>query len=289
MEASCRVIRHSARESSEPIVVTSLGVMDYRQAWTRQRELATMRADGEIGDQLLIVEHPAVYTAGRRTEPADRPLPGDPRVAGIEVVDTDRGGRITWHGPGQLVGYPIIKLAEPLDVVDYVRRIEEALIATCATFGVSTGRIAGRSGAWVDADLGPSPAGGVPRPQRKVGALGIRVARGVTLHGFALNVDIDFTGFDAVNPCGITDAGVTSLAAELGTAPAMDEVTGVAVGHVRDALDGALPLSAHDLPSRSAKTAPTAFLLTTGADAGNTHSDAKVAPDVSNQNRATSV
>jgi lipoyl(octanoyl) transferase len=147
-----------------------------------------------------------VYTAGKRTEPGDRP------VDGTEVVEVDRGGRITWHGPGQLVGYPIVALPDPIDVVAYVRRLEDALIEVCAGFGLATARVEGRSGVWVAAD---EPGTGF-RPERKVAAIGVRVARGVTMHGFALNCDPDMSAFANMIPCGIPDAGVTSLSAELG-------------------------------------------------------------------------
>jgi lipoyl(octanoyl) transferase len=174
----------------------------YEDAWARQRELHALRVAGEAPDTLLLLEHPSVYTAGRRTEAHERPLDGTP------VVDVDRGGKITWHGPGQLVGYPIIALPDPIDVVAYVRRLEEALIEVCAGFGLATGRVEGRSGVWVAADD--------TRPERKVAAIGVRVARGVTMHGFALNCDPDMTAFANMIPCGIPDAGVTSLSAELG-------------------------------------------------------------------------
>ena len=154
-------------------------------------------------DTLLLLEHPPVYTAGRRTEPHERPVDGTP------VVDTDRGGKITWHGPGQLVGYPIVGLAEPLDVVNFVRRLEESLISVCAELGpVDTGRVTGRSGVWLPA----APAGRSARSRR----IGVRVSRSVTLHGFALNCDCDLAAFDGIVPCGIPDAGVTSLTAETG-------------------------------------------------------------------------
>jgi lipoyl(octanoyl) transferase len=171
----------------------------YEQAWQLQRELHARRAAAEIPDTCLLLEHPPVYTAGRRTSPADRPV-GDP---GAPVIDVDRGGKITWHGPGQLVGYPIVALDEPVDVIGYVRAIEEALIRTCADAGLATGRVTGRSGVWVGRD-------------RKVAAIGVRVARGVTMHGFALNCDNDLSWFDRIIPCGIPDAAVTSLSAEIG-------------------------------------------------------------------------
>ena len=182
------------------------GLVPYEQAWERQRELHAARVAGEGPDTLLLLEHPSVYTAGKRTEPHERPFDGTP------VIDVDRGGKITWHGPGQLVGYPIVALPDPIDVVAYVRRLEEALIEVCAGFGLTTGRVEGRSGVWVAAD---EPGAG-SRPERKVAAIGVRVARGVTMHGFALNCDPDMSFFANMIPCGIPDAGVTSLSAELG-------------------------------------------------------------------------
>ncbi|HXW43937.1 MAG TPA: lipoyl(octanoyl) transferase LipB [Streptosporangiaceae bacterium] len=178
----------------------------YLETWELQRNLHQQRVRGEIPDTCLLLEHRPVYTAGKRTSPLDRPI-GDP---GAPVIDVDRGGKITWHGPGQLVGYPIVGLPEPIDVVSYVRTVEEALIGVCAEFGVPAGRVDGRSGVWVRAD-------GAGRPDRKVGAIGIRVARGVTMHGFALNCDCDLAWFDKIVPCGIRDAGVTSLSAEAGS------------------------------------------------------------------------
>jgi lipoyl(octanoyl) transferase len=201
------------------------GTVPYEEAWARQRELHARRVAGEVPDTLLLLEHPSVYTAGRRTEPHERPFDGTP------VVDVDRGGKITWHGPGQLVGYPIVALPDPVDVVAYVRRLEEALIEVCAGFGLATGRVEGRSGVWVAAD---APDQGF-QPERKVAAIGVRVARGVTMHGFALNCDPDLGAFGAIVPCGIPDAGVTSLSAELGrdisTADAIEPVE-AAVGRV---------------------------------------------------------
>ncbi|SCE99669.1 lipoyl(octanoyl) transferase [Micromonospora coriariae] len=177
------------------------GLLEYQAAWDEQRRLHESVVAGERGDTVLLLEHPSVYTAGKRTEPWDRPVDGTP------VVDVDRGGKITWHGPGQLVGYPILRLPDPVDVVAYVRRTEELLIDVCAEFGLTAGRVEGRSGVWVpEDDRGPA---------RKVAAIGIRVARGVTLHGFSINCDCDLTHFDRIVPCGIRDAGVTSLTAEL--------------------------------------------------------------------------
>jgi lipoyl(octanoyl) transferase len=205
-----------------------LGTIDYSNAWELQRELADARVAGGP-DTLLLLEHPSVYTAGKRTEPHERP------VDGVPVIDTDRGGKITWHGPGQLVGYPIIGLAEPLDVVKFVRRLEDSLIAVCASLGLSTGRVEGRSGVWVPGQDG--------RPARKVGAIGIRVARATTLHGFALNCDCDLGPFSTIVPCGISDAGVTSLSAELGRPIGVSDVTDAVADAVGAALDGRLEVA----------------------------------------------
>ncbi len=184
------------------LTIVHAGTLGYEAAWEEQRRLHDSVVADERGDAVLLLEHPSVYTAGKRTEPWDRPIDGTP------VIDVDRGGKITWHGPGQLVGYPILRLPNPVDVVAYVRRVEQMLIDVCAEFGLTAGRIEGRSGVWVPADdRGPA---------RKVAAIGIRVARGVTLHGFSLNCDCDLTYYDRIVPCGISDAGVTSLAAELG-------------------------------------------------------------------------
>ena len=175
----------------------------YLSAWDVQRRLHERRAADEIPDTCLLLEHEPVYTAGKRTSPLDRPLT-DP---GIPVIDVDRGGKITWHGPGQLVGYPIVKLAEPIDVIAYVRALEEALMRCCGGAGVATTRVEGRSGVWIT-----EPG----HQDRKVAAIGIRVSRGVTMHGFELNCDCDLGWFDKIVPCGIRDAGVTSLSAETG-------------------------------------------------------------------------
>jgi lipoyl(octanoyl) transferase len=204
--------------------VVRAGTVDYEEAWARQRELHAARVAGTGPDTVLLLEHPSVYTAGRRTEPHERPQDGTP------VVDVDRGGKITWHGPGQLVGYPIVALPEPVDVVAHVRRLEDALMEVCAGLGVAAMRVEGRSGVWVAADQ-PAP-GSRSRPERKIAAIGVRVARGVAMHGFALNCDPDLGAFGAIVPCGIVDAGVTSLSAELDR--------DVTVGEVIDAVEAAL-------------------------------------------------
>lgn len=224
--------RGSCRRSTDPVHVHRVGIQDYVEAWDAQRAHATARREGTGPDVLMMLEHPPVYTAGRRTQPQDRPVDGTP------VVDVDRGGRITWHGPGQLVGYPIVGLAAPLDVVDFVRRLEEALIHVVHGLGLTAaGRIDGRSGVWL-------PAGG-GRPERKLGAIGVRVQGGVTLHGFALNCDPDLAAFDRIVPCGITDAGVSSLAVELGQGVPVVEIADLVEVAVVDALDGRLPVTEH--------------------------------------------
>jgi lipoyl(octanoyl) transferase len=199
-------------------------MVDYLSAWDEQRRLHEAVTGGTAADTVLLLEHPSVYTAGKRTEPFDRPMDGTP------VVDVDRGGKITWHGPGQLVGYPIVRLPDPIDVVAYVRRIEQMLIDSCAEVGLTTERIQGRSGVWVPADD--------RGPDRKVAAIGIRVARGVTLHGFALNCDCDLAAFDRIVPCGIRDAGVTSLSAELKRDVPVAELIPIVERHLRRALTG---------------------------------------------------
>ncbi|WP_217140549.1 lipoyl(octanoyl) transferase LipB [Streptomyces sp. AC627_RSS907] len=268
--------------------------VEYQEAWDEQRRVHAARFADEVPDTVLLLEHPPVYTAGRRTEDSERPLDGTP------VIDVDRGGKITWHGPGQLVGYPIQKLPRPVDVVAHVRRLEEALIRTCAEFGLATSRVEGRSGVWVlgdpveqrparyggaargasaeggggrraglsldfdprltdeefdprlnGPDYAPSNAG-QRREDRKIAAIGIRVAKGVTMHGFALNVNPDNKWFDRIIPCGIRDAGVASLAGELGRDVTIEEVLPVAERHLRDVLENA------DLKPRVIEKAPAA-------------------------------
>jgi len=222
------------RRSSTPLGVVQPGEVEYRTAWERQRELAAARVRGTGADTLLLLTHPAVYTAGSRTRPEDRPEDG------TEVVDVDRGGRITWHGPGQLVGYPIVALVEPVDVVAFVRRVEQALIQVCTDLGLpGTGRIPGRSGVWMAA----TP----DRPERKIAAIGVRVARGVTMHGFALNCDADLAAFAKIVPCGLTDAGVTSLTVETGRRIGTADATPATIRRIGEALDGELPLTDRDL------------------------------------------
>jgi lipoyl(octanoyl) transferase len=240
--------------------------VEYGAAWQEQRRLHAARFADEISDTCLLLEHQAVYTAGRRTEDSERPLDGTP------VVDVDRGGKITWHGPGQLVGYPILKLPRPVDVVAHVRRLEEALIRACAEFGLETTRVEGRSGVWVlgdpverrttlggldldfdprlhDEEFDPRLSGpeyapsnaGQRREDRKLAAIGIRVAKGVTMHGFALGCNPDNTSFDRIVPCGIRDAGVTSLSNELGRDVTVQEVLPVVEKHLRAVWEASAP------------------------------------------------
>jgi lipoyl(octanoyl) transferase len=239
----------SCRAVTTPVRVHRLGTVDYLQAWELQRQLAAARAEGTGPDVLLLLEHHSVYTAGKRTAPGERPTDGTP------VIDVDRGGKITWHGPGQLVGYPLIGLARPVDVLDYVRRLEQALIEVTTGLGLATGRIAGRSGVWLAAEAGPAG-----RPERKIAAIGVRISRGVTMHGFALNCQPDLTAFDRIVPCGIADAGVTSLTAELGRPVSVAQVQLAVEQAVLDVLDGVAPVHDGELP-RAAPAAPPGVTL----------------------------
>src|SRR5262245_47363203 len=218
--------------------VVRAGKLDYLAAWDEQRRLHEGVADGSLPDTVLLLEHPSVYTAGKRTEPQDRPADGTP------VVEVDRGGKITWHGPGQLVGYPITKLPSHVYVVDFVRRLEEALIRACADLGLTSGRVKGRSGVW----LAASDDG---RPERKIAALGVRVSRGVTMPGFALNCHNAMDAFAAIIPCGIADAGVTTLSAELGREVTVAEVLPIVERHLSDLLAWAPYTQSPDLPRPS--------------------------------------
>ena len=197
--------RYDIRLSAMGLQFLDLGLgseyVDYQAAWDMQRSIHAAVSAGSRANTVLLLEHASVYTAGKRTEPHERPLDGTP------VVEVDRGGKITWHGPGQLVGYPIVRLPESILVVDYVRRLEEALITMLAEYGLTTGRIRGRSGVWLAADD--------RRLERKIAAIGVRVATGTTMHGFALNVDPDLRAFDRIIPCGLTGVGVTSMTTEL--------------------------------------------------------------------------
>jgi lipoyl(octanoyl) transferase len=202
------------------LVIDQIGLggnaIEYQDAWNLQRDLHHKVVNREAPDTVLLLEHPSVYTAGRRTEAFERPVDGTP------VVDVDRGGKITWHGPGQLVGYPIVHLPSPMDVVSHVRRLEEVLIGICSDFDLETARIKGRSGVWI---LDPIE-------DRKIAAIGVRVAQGVTMHGFALNCNNDLSWFDRIVPCGIRDAGVTTMSKELGRNISIDDVANSAELHL---------------------------------------------------------
>ncbi|MFP5416245.1 MAG: lipoyl(octanoyl) transferase LipB [Actinomycetes bacterium] len=205
-----------------------LGLSDYRQTWELQRQVHARVVAGETGPQVLYVQHPPVYTAGRRTEPHERPFDGTP------VVDVDRGGKITYHGPGQLVGYPIVTLTRTIGPLEYVRRLEQAVMDLLSAYGIDGVRVEGRTGVWLPAEAG--------RPERKLCAIGIRVVRMTTMHGFALNVAAEAAGpFSNIVPCGITDAGVSSIEDELGRpAPSLVEVGRALEPHLARQLSFAL-------------------------------------------------
>lgn len=206
--------------TNSTIALSRHGLIDYLKAWDVQRTIHQEVAEGNRPNTLLLLEHPSVYTAGRRTDASERPTDGTP------VIDVDRGGRITWHGPGQLVGYPIVKLLKPTELVGFVREIETALINVCADLGIDAVRVDGRSGVWIQDQQG----------DRKIAAIGIRVAKGVTMHGFALNVNPDLSAFKSIVPCGISDADVTSLEIELGRAITIEEVAPLVERHIFESL-----------------------------------------------------
>jgi lipoyl(octanoyl) transferase len=200
--------------------VKRLGLVDYEVAWAMQRELHQEIAESNRPNTLLLLEHPPIFTAGRRTLESERP------VDGSRVIDVDRGGKITFHGPGQIVGYPIVRLRDQHNVVGFVREIENALINVCGKFGIKSERYCERSGVWIRDGKG----------DRKIAAIGIRVARGVTMHGFALNVDTDLSFYDRIVPCGIKDAGVTSLSNELNRELKTEDVRPILERHIFEAL-----------------------------------------------------
>lgn len=197
---------------SAPVIeISRAGLVEYEQALAMQRQFHQEVVAGTRPNSLILLEHPSVFTAGKRTQDFERPTDGTP------VIDVDRGGRITWHGPGQLVGYPIVKLLKPTELVGFVRTLESALIEICSHFGIESQRVEGRSGVWICDETG----------ERKIAAIGIRVASGVTMHGFALNVSPDLTAFEQIVPCGIDDAAVTSMARELGREISIPEVASI--------------------------------------------------------------
>jgi lipoyl(octanoyl) transferase len=206
--------------SNASIALSRHGLVEYQKAWEVQRTIHQEVAEGIRPNTLLLLEHPSVYTAGRRTDDSERPTDGTP------VIDVDRGGRITWHGPGQLVGYPIVKLLKPTELVGFVREIEAALIKVCSDLGITAVRVEGRSGVWIQDQKG----------DRKIAAIGIRVAKGVTMHGFALNVNPDLSAFRSIVPCGITDADVTSLEIELSRTITVDEVAPLVERYIFESL-----------------------------------------------------
>ena len=207
-------------QSNANIALSRHGLVDYQKAWDVQRTIHEEVASGSRPNTLLLLEHPSVYTAGRRTDVSERPSDGTP------VIDVDRGGRITWHGPGQLVGYPIVKLHKPTELVGFVREIESALIRVCEDLGIAALRVEGRSGVWIRDAKG----------DRKIAAIGIRVAKGVSMHGFALNVNPDLAAFSQIVPCGIADADVTSLEVELARLITIEEVAPLVERHVFESL-----------------------------------------------------
>lgn len=206
--------------SSFTLALIKAGLMDYEPALELQRLIHDEVAKSQRSNSLILLEHPPVFTAGRRTLPSELPTDGS------RVIEVDRGGKITFHGPGQIVGYPIVKLKNPNDVVGFVREIENALIKVCQDLGVDAQRYCERSGVWVRDSHG----------DRKVAAIGIRVAREVTMHGFALNVNPDLSYFDRIVPCGIADAEVTSLSRELNREMDISEVSPIVERHIFDAL-----------------------------------------------------
>ena len=205
---------------SSPLALQRSGLVEYEDALAIQRSIHGEVASGDRPNTLILLEHPSIYTAGKRTLVEERP--GN----GAKVLDVDRGGKITWHGPGQLVGYPIVRLANPHELVGFVREIESGLIKVCNEFGIEGVRVAGRSGVWIVDEKG----------ERKVAAIGIRVASGTSMHGFALNVNPDLSAFDAIVPCGISDAAVTSLDRELDRTITIDEVTPIVEKYLYEAL-----------------------------------------------------
>ena len=206
------------------VVVNQLGIIDYQEAWRLQRSTFESIVAGESPNTLYLLQHHSVYTAGRMTKPDERPMDGTP------VVDVDRGGKITWHGLGQIVGYPIVKLKNRNDVVGFVREVETALIEVVESFGIKAERYCERSGVWIRDSKG----------DRKIAAIGMRVAKGVTMHGFALNVNPDLGAYSKIIPCGISDADVTSMEAELGRAITVEEVLPLVESKILAALTRAI-------------------------------------------------
>lgn len=206
--------------TTSALAIRQMGIVEYETAWELQRNLHQKIAAGDLENTLLLLEHSPIFTAGRRTLDSERPIDGS------KVIDVDRGGKITFHGPGQIVGYPIVKLREPENVVGFVREIELALIDFCISLGIPGERYCERSGVWIRDGKG----------DRKIAAIGIRVAKGVTMHGFSINVNPDLTYFNRIIPCGIPDAGVTSLSRELCREVSISEVLPSLIERISEAL-----------------------------------------------------
>ncbi len=237
------VSTHPAEMPARPaITVRSLGMVAYADAWELQREQARRRSAGHVGDTLLLLEHPHTYTCGRSTKPEHVLLPPDAlQRHQIAVYDVDRGGDVTYHGPGQLVGYPILKLSRyGADLLGYLRMLEDVLILVVQAFGVQAARVPGLTGVWVG--------------ERKIAAIGVKLsASGVTMHGFALNVCPDLRYFEYIVPCGIHNRGVTSLEQQLGRRPARGQLEQQIAGAFADVFGAVV-----DLPDGPAYEVPDA-------------------------------
>lgn len=234
-------LQRSSRETVLPLEFHWLREIEFDRAWTMQQSLTSLRRTSPLSmDTVLLLTHPSVYTAGRLTQESDLPSDGSP------VVSVNRGGRVTWHGPGQLVGYPIIKLATPLDVGLFLRQTEEALIRTVSEWGVTAGRVPGRAGVWLPSDAAVGKKGN--RPERKIAALGYHLTHGISQHGFAINCNNSLEPFERIVPCGIADAGVTTLSRECGTRVTPEDVRPVIEHYFALAMDGDLPLSDSVIP-----------------------------------------
>ena len=215
------------RRGAGALNTTWMGRLDYQRAWDLQGETFFSRLDGDCRDTLLLLEHPHTYTLGKRSQPGDLVYTAQMRAAkGISVYEVDRGGRATYHGPGQLVGYPIMALGERYDVLNYLRKLEEVLIRTAADMGVEAHRDPEHTGVWVG--------------KNKIGAIGVKITRGITMHGFAFNVDTDLTMFEGIVPCGLRDRWVTSVSAEGGAAPGVETAATIAAAHLADVFERTL-------------------------------------------------
>ena len=240
MKVEMKVGNKVENGAQSELVTTNLGEIDFLEAWEIQRKLHAEVTEGTISNQLILCTHPSVYTAGRRTSIEERPIDGTP------VIDVDRGGKITWHGPGQIVGYPIVALAKRNDVVGYVRTVERAIIATLKRFELDSTCYPGRTGVWFRDENNPSL-------DRKISAIGVRTARGVTMHGFALNVSPDLSAFKKILPCGFSDTAVTSMSVELGRTISIEEVLPILEDEVRNELQPIICSPAHAKEERESQ------------------------------------